>query len=107
MKWEVTNCQYDRKDGIVRLEERETEEFWNSERSPGEGASVTCYDPAEEMTRRHLNVFEHRCEIRLGAIPAVSKVFGKSSLPPFSVVSPGNSLANQFAFCPAFCGSSR
>ncbi len=64
MKWEVASCEYDREDGIVRLEVRETQEFWKAERSPGEGAVVSCYDHTEELVWRHLNVFEHRCEIR-------------------------------------------
>lgn len=63
MNWEVVECEYDRKEGIVRLSIRETAEFWRSERSV-EGAAVTCYDHTEEVTWRHLNVFEHRCEIR-------------------------------------------
>jgi len=63
MKWEVTECEYDRKEGVVRLAIRETAELWKSERSP-EGAMATCYDHTEEMVWRHLDVFEHRCEIR-------------------------------------------
>ena len=63
MKWEVLECEYDRKEGVVRLSIRETPELWKSERSP-DGAMVTCYDHTEEMVWRHLDVFEHRCEIR-------------------------------------------
>src|SRR5690242_1551018 len=64
MKWEVKECEYDQKEGVVRLVIGETAEFWKAERSPGEGATVTCYDHTEEMVWRHLDVFEHRCEIR-------------------------------------------
>jgi len=64
MNWEVIECEYDGREGVVRLSIRETEEFWRVERSPGEGAKVSCYDHTEEMTWRHLDVFEHRCEIR-------------------------------------------
>jgi len=64
MNWEVIECEYDGRVGVVRLSIRETEEFWRVERSPGEGAKVSCYDHTEEMTWRHLDVFEHRCEIR-------------------------------------------
>jgi transposase len=64
MKWEVKECEYDQKEGVVRLVIGETPEFWKAERSPGEGARVTCYDHTEEMVWRHLDVFEHRCEIR-------------------------------------------
>jgi transposase len=60
----VKECEYDQKEGVVRLVIGETAEFWKAERSPGEGATVTCYDHTEEMVWRHLDVFEHRCEIR-------------------------------------------
>ncbi len=61
---EVKECEYDRERGVVRLRVAETEHLWESERSPGVGARVTCYDHTEEMVWRHLNVFEHECEIR-------------------------------------------
>lgn len=64
LKWEVTECEYDREEGTVRLRIRETAEFWKQERSPEVGATVSCHDHTEELTWRHLNVFEHRCEIR-------------------------------------------
>ena len=34
------------------------------ELSPGEGAKANLYDHTEELVWRHLNVFEHSCEIR-------------------------------------------
>jgi transposase len=64
MNWEVTECVYDRDAGVVRLRVRETPQLWQSERSPGVGGPVTAYDHTEELIWRHLNVFEHRCEIR-------------------------------------------
>jgi transposase len=64
MNWEVVECEYDRVEGVVRLAIRETEQLWRVERSPEVGAAVSCYDHTEELTWRHLNVFEHRCEIR-------------------------------------------
>lgn len=63
MNWEVSECEYDRESGVVRLAIRETAQLWQSERSPA-GAEVRCYDHTEEVSWRHLNVFEHRCEIR-------------------------------------------
>jgi transposase len=63
MNWEVTECEYDRAEGVVRLAIKETEALWQQERSPA-GAAVSCYDHTEELSWRHLNVFEHHCEIR-------------------------------------------
>ncbi len=48
----------------MRLRIEETEHLWEVERSPGQGAKVVCYDHTEELVWRHLNVFEHKCEIR-------------------------------------------
>jgi transposase len=64
LHWEVTECEYDRVASVVRLAVKETAPFWQAERSPAAGAAVTCYDHTEEMTWRHLDVFEHQCEIR-------------------------------------------
>ena len=49
---------------MVRLRIEESEHLWQVERSPEVGAKATCYDHTEEMVWRHLNVFEHECEIR-------------------------------------------
>ena len=64
LNWKVTECEFDRESGVVRLRIEETEHLWEVERSLGEGAKVVCYDHTEEMVWRHLNVFEHKCEIR-------------------------------------------
>ena len=64
LNWKVTECEFDRESGVVRLRIEETEHLWKVERSPHEGAEVACYDHTEEMVWRHLNVFEHKCEIR-------------------------------------------
>jgi len=64
MTWEVTECEYDRVAGVVRLFVKETAAFWKAERSPEAGAAVTCYDHTEEVTWRHMDVFEHQCELR-------------------------------------------
>lgn len=64
MNWEVTECEYDRVAGVVRVAVKETPQFWQAERSPEAGAPVTCYDHTEEMTWRHLDVFEYPCELR-------------------------------------------
>ena len=64
MKCAVKECEFDREQGLVRLRIEETKELWESERSPEVGAKGSRYDHTEEMVWRHLNVFEHPCEIR-------------------------------------------
>jgi len=64
MNWEVKECEFERKAGVVRLRIEESDHLWQEERSPEVGAKATCYDHTEEMVWRHLNVFEHECEIR-------------------------------------------
>jgi hypothetical protein len=63
LKWKVTECEFDSESGVVRLRIEETEHLWKVKRSPDEGAEAACYDHTEEMVWRHLNVFEHKCEI--------------------------------------------
>ena len=48
----------------MRLRIEQNEHLWKVERSPDDGAEVACYDHTEELVWRHLNVFEHKCEIR-------------------------------------------
>lgn len=61
-QWRVTRCEYTFDEG-VRLWVEETEQLWSGE-SVAAGQPVRCYDHvAEELVWRHLNVFEHRCEI--------------------------------------------
>lgn len=63
LKWEVVESRFERESGTVFLEIRETERVWDSLGCPKDGGSVFCYDHTEEITWRHLNVFQHRCEI--------------------------------------------
>ncbi len=64
LNWKVTECKFDRESGVVRLRIEEAERSWMVGRSPYDVAEVACYDHTEEMIWRHLNVFEHECEIR-------------------------------------------
>ena len=64
MKWEVKESRFERESGTVILEIQEKAELWEGLRCPKDGGHVFCYDHTEELTWRHLNVFEHRCEIR-------------------------------------------
>ena len=63
MNWEVTESRFDRVSGTVFLEIREKPGLWESLRCPEDGGLVFCYDHTELLTWRHLNVFQHRCEI--------------------------------------------
>lgn len=61
--WRVTELDFDPEGGVViRIEE--TADFWREARSVhAEGGAVKCYDHVEDLCWRHLNVFEHRCDI--------------------------------------------
>jgi hypothetical protein len=48
LNWKVTECEFDRESGLVRLLVEETEHFWKMQRSPDEAAEVACEDHAEE-----------------------------------------------------------
>jgi len=62
-QWRVTRCEFVAEEGTVRLWIEETPLLWNGESTKAKEA-VTAYDHTEELVWRHLNVFEHRCEIR-------------------------------------------
>ena len=64
MKWEVKESRFERESGTVFLKIQERAELWEGVRCPKDGGDVFCYDHTEELTWRHLNVFQHRCEIR-------------------------------------------
>jgi len=64
LNWEVIDSRFDREKGTVILEIKETERLWDSQRCPKDGGSVFCYDHTEQLVWRHLNVFQHHCEIR-------------------------------------------
>jgi transposase len=63
LNWEVVESRFDQKSGTVFLEIRETSRLWESLRCPKDTSVVTCYDHTEVLTWRHLNIFQHRCEI--------------------------------------------
>lgn len=63
MNWEVIESRFEKESGTVFLEIREREELWEGLRCPKDGGRVFCYDHTEVLTWRHLNVFQHRCEI--------------------------------------------
>ena len=63
LNWEVIESRFERASGTVFLAIRETPKLWELVRCPKEGGLVFCYDHTEVLTWRHLNVFQHRCEI--------------------------------------------
>lgn len=64
LNWEVIDSRFDREKGTVILEIQETQCLWDAQRCPQDGGLVFCYDHTEQLVWRHLNVFEHQCEIR-------------------------------------------
>ncbi len=64
LSWEVVQSSFEPRTSTVVLEIRETGRLWESERCPKDGGGVYCYDHTEEVVWRHLNVFQHRCELR-------------------------------------------
>ena len=98
--WRVTRCEYAPKagtargelDGVVRLWIEETPELWNGE-SIAAGEAVGCYDHVgEELVWRHLDVFEHRCEIRCRLPRGQRTTDGKV----YRVTPPWEGLAKHF-----------
>ena len=63
LNWEVSESRFESSSGTVFLEIRETSRLWESARCPEDGGLVYCYDHTQVLTWRHLNVFQHRCEI--------------------------------------------
>jgi transposase len=63
LNWEVVESRFDQKSGTVYLEIRETARVWELVRCPKDTSVATCYDHTEILTWRHLNIFQHRCEI--------------------------------------------
>ena len=63
LNWEVKESRFEAASGTVFLEICETPKLWDWVRCPQEGGLVFCYDHTEVLTWRHLNVFQHRCEI--------------------------------------------
>jgi transposase len=63
LNWEVNESRFERETGTVFLEIRETPKLWEGVRCPQDGGMAFCYDHTEVLTWRHLNVFQHRCEI--------------------------------------------
>lgn len=63
LNWEVVESRFEVESGTVFLEIRETAKVWDLVRCPQDGGLVFCYDHTEMLTWRHLNIFQHRCEI--------------------------------------------
>src|ERR1019366_6128210 len=91
-QWRVTRCEFTLEDGLVRLWIEETPELWTLE-SINAGEAVSCYDHVgEELVWRHLNVFEHRCEIHCRLPRGQRTTDGKV----YRVTPPWEGLAKHF-----------
>jgi transposase len=79
LNWEVIESRFEPASGTVYLTIQETARLWDHVRCPEDGSRVSCYDHPETLTWRHLNIFQHRCEItcRLprGKCPKCGHVF--------------------------------
>lgn len=92
MNWEVVESRFERESGTVFLEIRETPKLWEAVRCPKDGGPVTCYDHTEALHWRHLNVFQHRCEI----VCRLPRGKSKSSGHVFRVRPPWEGLSTHF-----------
>lgn len=63
MNWEVVESRFEKESGTVYLEIRETSRLWETVRCPQDGGLAYCYDHTETLTWRHLNIFQHKCQI--------------------------------------------
>ena len=92
LNWEVTESRFDAASGTVFLEIRETPKLWELVRCPKDTSYATCYDHTEVMTWRHLNVFQHRCEITCRLPRGKCRVCGHT----FRVRPPWEGLSTHF-----------
>ena len=63
LNWEVVESRFDHQSGTVFLAIQEPARLWELVRCPQDTGTATCYDHPEVLTWRHLNIFQHRCEI--------------------------------------------
>jgi transposase len=63
LNWEVTQSRFEPETGIVFLEIQETSRLMEQVRCPKCTCDAGCHDHTEKLTWRHLNIFQHRCEI--------------------------------------------
>jgi transposase len=63
LNWEVTQSRFEPETGTVFLEIQETSRLMGQVRCPKCTCDAGCHDHTEKLTWRHLNIFQHRCEI--------------------------------------------
>ncbi|MEI6165748.1 MAG: ISL3 family transposase [bacterium] len=61
--WVVEQCIHEGSPGKIVIRVKETEHLWDTEKCPKCSGKVSCYDHTEPLRWRHLNCFEHECEI--------------------------------------------
>jgi transposase len=62
--WEITELEFDKDSGEVRLRIHELPRLLSHQRCPDDGGETDLYDHGREREWRHLNVFEHKCYIQ-------------------------------------------
>ena len=67
-EWEITELEFDKELGEVKIKIEETAELVAKERCPEDGGEVGVYDHHRKREWRHLDVFEHKCYIE-GYLP--------------------------------------
>lgn len=63
LDWQVKECEHNGKFGSILIRVGETEHLWEVERCPMCGGRVSCRDHTKPLRWRHLNCFEHECEL--------------------------------------------
>ena len=62
--WKITELEFDKDSGEVRLRIHELPRLLSHQRCPDDGGETDLYDHGREREWRHLNVFEHKCFIQ-------------------------------------------
>lgn len=63
-EWEITELEFDKEVGEVRLRIKATAGLLEKEKCPEDGGGVSPYGHGQEREWRHLDVFEHKCYIQ-------------------------------------------
>jgi transposase len=93
LEWEVAQSRFETSSGIVYLEIKETARLWESVRCPKDKGPVFCYDHTDTLSWRHLNIFQHRCEITCRLPRGKCRHCGSV----FRVVPPWEGLSSHFS----------
>ena len=90
--WEITELEFDKDSGRVRLRIHELACLLSQQRCPDDGDETDLYDHGREREWRHLNVFEHKCYIQARLPRMRCRTCGKI----FQVKAPWEGLSIHF-----------